>query len=82
MSRTPLRVGQPVRPPGADAPEILARIGLSDSLDALVASGAIRLPNPAGVSRLKVAPLQLPRVRLVTALSLPLPLGEGGGEGW
>ena len=50
MSRTPLRVGQPVRPPGADAPEILARIGLSDSLDALVASGAIRLPNPAGVA--------------------------------
>jgi crotonobetainyl-CoA:carnitine CoA-transferase CaiB-like acyl-CoA transferase len=50
MSRTPLRVGQPVSPPGADAPKILARIGLSESLDALVDSGAIRLPNPAAVA--------------------------------
>lgn len=49
MSRTPLRVGQPVRPPGADAPMLLGRIGMADSLEALVASGAIRLPELASV---------------------------------
>jgi crotonobetainyl-CoA:carnitine CoA-transferase CaiB-like acyl-CoA transferase len=44
LSRTPLRVGEPVRPAGADAPRILASIGLStDDLDRLVAEGAIRL---------------------------------------
>ena len=32
LSRTPLRVGAPVHPPGADAPEILASIGLADRL--------------------------------------------------
>jgi crotonobetainyl-CoA:carnitine CoA-transferase CaiB-like acyl-CoA transferase len=44
MSGTPLRVGHPVRPPGADAPMLLERIGMTDKLDELVASGAIRLP--------------------------------------
>ncbi len=44
MSGTPLRVGRPVRPPGADAAMLLERIGMADALDALVASGAVRLP--------------------------------------
>ena len=47
MSGTPLRVGQPVRPPGADAAMLLERIGMLDSLDQLAGSGAIRLPEPA-----------------------------------
>ncbi|MBV9579065.1 MAG: CoA transferase, partial [Chloroflexi bacterium] len=37
MSRTPLRIGAPVRPPGADAPIILETLGLADRLDALLA---------------------------------------------
>jgi crotonobetainyl-CoA:carnitine CoA-transferase CaiB-like acyl-CoA transferase len=42
LSRTPLRVGKPVHPAGADAPRILEGIGLSpDDLDRLVAEGAI-----------------------------------------
>jgi crotonobetainyl-CoA:carnitine CoA-transferase CaiB-like acyl-CoA transferase len=44
MSRTPLRVGAPVHPPGADAPQILTSIGLGDRLDDLLASGAIAMP--------------------------------------
>jgi crotonobetainyl-CoA:carnitine CoA-transferase CaiB-like acyl-CoA transferase len=42
LSLTPLRVGAPVRPPGADAPAVLARIGLADELDQLIAEGAIK----------------------------------------
>ena len=44
MSGTPLRVGRPVRPPGADAPMLLERIGMADTLDALQASGALKMP--------------------------------------
>jgi crotonobetainyl-CoA:carnitine CoA-transferase CaiB-like acyl-CoA transferase len=44
LSSTPLRLGHPVHPPGADAPMLLERIGMADQLDGLVASGAIRLP--------------------------------------
>ena len=41
LSRTPLRIGAPVRPPGADAPEIPASVGLEHRLDELLAAGAI-----------------------------------------
>ncbi len=43
LSRTPLRIGTPVRPPGADAPEILAGVGLGQRLDELLTSGAIAM---------------------------------------
>jgi crotonobetainyl-CoA:carnitine CoA-transferase CaiB-like acyl-CoA transferase len=42
LSRTPMRIGDSVRPPGSDAPRILERIGVSrEDLDRLVAEGAI-----------------------------------------
>jgi crotonobetainyl-CoA:carnitine CoA-transferase CaiB-like acyl-CoA transferase len=41
LSGTPMRVGEPVHPAGADAPQILERIGLASELDRLVADGAI-----------------------------------------
>ena len=43
LSRTPMRVGRPVRPVGSDAPAILERIGLRDKLDDLMHDGAISL---------------------------------------
>jgi crotonobetainyl-CoA:carnitine CoA-transferase CaiB-like acyl-CoA transferase len=43
LSRTPLRVGDPVHPVGADAPAVLNSIGLADELDRLVDEGTIRL---------------------------------------
>jgi len=46
LSRTPIRIGAPVNPPGADAPAILAELGLSDQLATLVRDGVIRLPTP------------------------------------
>jgi crotonobetainyl-CoA:carnitine CoA-transferase CaiB-like acyl-CoA transferase len=36
LSRTPVVPGRPVSPPGGDAAEILARIGMADKLDELV----------------------------------------------
>jgi crotonobetainyl-CoA:carnitine CoA-transferase CaiB-like acyl-CoA transferase len=44
LSRTPLRVGAPVHPPGADAPAILASIGLADRLTDLLDTGVISIP--------------------------------------
>jgi crotonobetainyl-CoA:carnitine CoA-transferase CaiB-like acyl-CoA transferase len=41
MARTPLRIGAPVHPPGADAPAILASLGLSERLEGLLACGAV-----------------------------------------
>lgn len=41
LSRTPLRIGEPVHPAGSDAAHILAQIGLLDDLHQLVADGAI-----------------------------------------
>lgn len=43
MSRTPLRVGAPVHPVGADAPAILDSIDLANELDRLIGEGAITL---------------------------------------
>jgi crotonobetainyl-CoA:carnitine CoA-transferase CaiB-like acyl-CoA transferase len=43
LSRTPLRVGAPVRPPGADAPAVLASVGLADRLEELLDSGVVRV---------------------------------------
>jgi crotonobetainyl-CoA:carnitine CoA-transferase CaiB-like acyl-CoA transferase len=43
MSRTPLRVGAPVRPPGADLPEVLAEHGLGDRMPELIRAGAVRM---------------------------------------
>jgi crotonobetainyl-CoA:carnitine CoA-transferase CaiB-like acyl-CoA transferase len=43
LSRTPLRVGAPVRPPGADAPQILASVGLGERLEALLDAGVIAI---------------------------------------
>ena len=43
LSRTPVAPGRPVSPPGGDAAEVLARIGLGDRLDDLVGKGAIAL---------------------------------------
>jgi crotonobetainyl-CoA:carnitine CoA-transferase CaiB-like acyl-CoA transferase len=43
LSRTPVGPGRPVSPPGGDAAEILARIGLADRLPDLVGKRAIAL---------------------------------------
>ena len=43
LSRTPLRIGEPVHPVGSDAPAVLARIGLADRLDELLEAGALSL---------------------------------------
>jgi crotonobetainyl-CoA:carnitine CoA-transferase CaiB-like acyl-CoA transferase len=43
LSRTPVVPGRPVSPPGADAAEVLARIGMADKLDELVAKRVIAL---------------------------------------
>jgi crotonobetainyl-CoA:carnitine CoA-transferase CaiB-like acyl-CoA transferase len=45
MSRTPLRIGAPVRPPGDDAPAVLESIGISDRLEALLQAGAITMTH-------------------------------------
>jgi crotonobetainyl-CoA:carnitine CoA-transferase CaiB-like acyl-CoA transferase len=51
MSRTPLRLGAAVRPPGDDAPAILASIGMAPRLDALMQAGAITMTHaPASPS--------------------------------
>ncbi|HEX2173670.1 MAG TPA: CoA transferase, partial [Dehalococcoidia bacterium] len=49
LSRTPVRAGDPVHLPGADAAEILAEIGLGDALARLIRESAIRLP-PGGTN--------------------------------
>jgi crotonobetainyl-CoA:carnitine CoA-transferase CaiB-like acyl-CoA transferase len=43
LSRTPVVPGALVAPPGADAPDVLAALGLADRLDDLVAKGALAL---------------------------------------
>jgi crotonobetainyl-CoA:carnitine CoA-transferase CaiB-like acyl-CoA transferase len=43
LSRTPVTPGRPVSPPGGDAAEVLARVGLADRLADLVAKRAIAL---------------------------------------
>jgi crotonobetainyl-CoA:carnitine CoA-transferase CaiB-like acyl-CoA transferase len=43
MSRTPLRVGAPAHPPGADAAEVLAEVGLGHRLDELLESGVLTI---------------------------------------
>ncbi len=43
LTRTPVVPGRPVSPPGADAEQILADIGMADRLRELVARGAIAL---------------------------------------
>jgi crotonobetainyl-CoA:carnitine CoA-transferase CaiB-like acyl-CoA transferase len=43
MSRTPLRIGAPVNPVGADGAKVLAQIGMQDELEQLLASGALKL---------------------------------------
>jgi crotonobetainyl-CoA:carnitine CoA-transferase CaiB-like acyl-CoA transferase len=47
LSRTPVVPGRPAPVPGADALSVLADIGREDEIDALVAAGAIRLPETA-----------------------------------
>jgi crotonobetainyl-CoA:carnitine CoA-transferase CaiB-like acyl-CoA transferase len=37
LSRTPTTPGRPVSPPGGDAPEVLALIGMEDALNEVVA---------------------------------------------
>jgi crotonobetainyl-CoA:carnitine CoA-transferase CaiB-like acyl-CoA transferase len=44
MSRTPPRPGFPVRPPGADLPQVLEEHGLADRLPDLVRASAVRFP--------------------------------------
>ena len=56
MSQTPLRVGAPVNPVGADGASVLAQIGMDHELDHLIASGAMRLTmareaDPSAASR-------------------------------
>jgi len=43
LSRTPVTPGRPVSPPGGDAAEILARVGLAHRLENLVARRVIAL---------------------------------------
>jgi crotonobetainyl-CoA:carnitine CoA-transferase CaiB-like acyl-CoA transferase len=47
LSRTPVHIGQPAPKPGSDAYDILAEIGLAERLDALVASGVVRVDGVA-----------------------------------
>jgi hypothetical protein len=64
MSRTPLRIGAPVRPPGDDAPAVLASVGMADQLDALLQAGAIVMTHVPESLTKKSASLQsisLPR---------------------
>jgi crotonobetainyl-CoA:carnitine CoA-transferase CaiB-like acyl-CoA transferase len=52
MSATPLRIGEPVRQPGADAVRVLARIGLADSVDDLARRWAVQTAGlPPGWER-------------------------------
>ncbi|MBV8087884.1 MAG: CoA transferase, partial [Chloroflexi bacterium] len=44
MSRTPPRPGFPVRPPGADLPQVLDEHGIADRLPGLLAARAVKLP--------------------------------------
>jgi len=44
LSGTPVRVTDPARPPGADAPDVLAEIGMADAVEGLVSEQAIALP--------------------------------------
>ena len=50
LSGTPIRVGDPVRPPGADGPMLLNRFGMEENLDRLVEAGVMRLPATPSVS--------------------------------
>jgi crotonobetainyl-CoA:carnitine CoA-transferase CaiB-like acyl-CoA transferase len=43
LSRTPAVPGRPVSPPGGDAAEVLAMLGMADKLDELVEKGVIAL---------------------------------------
>ena len=43
LSRTPAVPGRPVSPPGGDAAEVLAMLGMADKLDELVEQGVIAL---------------------------------------
>jgi len=43
LSRTPVVPGRPVSPPGGDAAEVLAMIGMADKLDELVEQRVIAL---------------------------------------
>ena len=45
LSETPVRVAFPARKPGADAPEVLSTLGLSDELDGLVKDRVLALPT-------------------------------------
>lgn len=48
LSRTPIRIGQPASKPGADAYDILAEIGLTDSeIAALIDTGVVRVDGVA-----------------------------------
>jgi crotonobetainyl-CoA:carnitine CoA-transferase CaiB-like acyl-CoA transferase len=44
LSETPMRMGRPVSPMGADTAAVLEEIGFAPEMDELVASGAVRLP--------------------------------------
>lgn len=43
LSRTPVRAGEAVGLPGADAPEISAEVGLGKEIERLVAEKAVKL---------------------------------------
>jgi crotonobetainyl-CoA:carnitine CoA-transferase CaiB-like acyl-CoA transferase len=43
LSRTPATPGRPVSPPGGDAEEVLAMIGMADKLNELVEKRVIAL---------------------------------------
>lgn len=45
LSETPVRVAFPARKPGADAPEVLSTIGMTDELDELVKDRVLALPT-------------------------------------
>jgi crotonobetainyl-CoA:carnitine CoA-transferase CaiB-like acyl-CoA transferase len=44
LQRTPMVLGRPVPQPGADAPAVLASIGMRERLDELVQAGAVAVP--------------------------------------
>jgi len=47
LSRTPITPGHPAPKPGADGPDILTEIGLSDRIEALIEAGVIRVDGVA-----------------------------------
>ena len=74
LSRTPLRIGEPVRPAGSDAAEVLSHYGLADSFDDLVRQGAIStsLIPPKSYAAAAPSPANQPKTSAGPTVAPPL----------